>query len=180
VPHQKSEITMTNPKNGRAFPSRENRRGVATHPDTAAVCGAASSFHRAAGILCAAQRARPGTFRCVGCAQPLLKAERKFESGTEWPSFFAPLEGAIETTTDRSFGMARTDAHRSQCGGHLGHVFARMGRLQPGSGTALMAWYSASSPADFVQRFTHQRVAGSLHNGSAEGVHCHGGHGAPR
>lgn len=66
---------------------------------------------------------RPGTFRCVGCGQRLFQAERKFESGTGWPSFFAPLEGAVETTTDRSFGMARTEVHCSQCGGHLGHVF---------------------------------------------------------
>ena len=66
---------------------------------------------------------RSGTFRCVGCGQPLFQTERKFESGTGWPSFLSPLEGAIGTTTDRSFGMTRTEVHCSRCGGHLGHVF---------------------------------------------------------
>src|SRR5687767_13413918 len=66
---------------------------------------------------------RPGTFRCAGCAQPLFKADRKFESGTGWPSFFAPLEGSIATSSDRSFFMTRTEVHCSRCGGHLGHVF---------------------------------------------------------
>jgi hypothetical protein len=61
IRHQKSLIT--NPNNGRAFPDRKNRRGVATHSDTAAVCGAASSFHRGARILCAAQRAPVGHFQ---------------------------------------------------------------------------------------------------------------------
>ncbi len=69
------------------------------------------------------QEKRAGTFSCAGCGTPLFRAERKFESGTGWPSFFAPLEGAVETTVDRSHGMARTEVHCSQCGGHLGHVF---------------------------------------------------------
>jgi peptide-methionine (R)-S-oxide reductase len=66
---------------------------------------------------------RPGVFKCVGCGQPLFVSDRKFESGTGWPSFFAPLEGAIDTSTDRTFFMTRTEVHCSRCGGHLGHVF---------------------------------------------------------
>ena len=66
---------------------------------------------------------REGTFACAGCGQPLFKAERKFESGTGWPSFFSPLEGALGETVDRAHGMVRTEVHCSQCGSHLGHVF---------------------------------------------------------
>ena len=69
------------------------------------------------------QEKRPGTFSCAGCGQPLFVAERKFESGTGWPSFFAPLPGAIGESKDSSYGMVRTEVHCSQCGGHLGHVF---------------------------------------------------------
>ena len=66
---------------------------------------------------------RIGTFSCAGCGQALFMTGRKFESGTGWPSFFEPLEGSIETTVDRGYGMVRTEVHCSQCGGHLGHVF---------------------------------------------------------
>jgi len=66
---------------------------------------------------------RAGTFSCVACGQPLFVADRKFESGTGWPSFFAPLEGAIGSTVDRTFGMVRTEVHCNNCGGHLGQVF---------------------------------------------------------
>jgi peptide-methionine (R)-S-oxide reductase len=66
---------------------------------------------------------RAGVFRCAGCGQELFKADAKFESGTGWPSFWAPVENAVETTTDRNLGMERTEVHCSRCKGHLGHVF---------------------------------------------------------
>lgn len=69
------------------------------------------------------QEKRDGTFTCAGCGLPLFSADTKFESGTGWPSFWAPLEHAVETTTDRSFSMTRVEIHCARCGGHLGHVF---------------------------------------------------------
>jgi peptide-methionine (R)-S-oxide reductase len=66
---------------------------------------------------------RAGTFYCAGCGQPLFSASTKFESGTGWPSFWQPLDHAVETSEDRSYFMTRTEVHCANCGGHLGHVF---------------------------------------------------------
>ena len=66
---------------------------------------------------------RDGTFRCTACGQPLFTSDTKYESGTGWPSFYQPIDGAIGTTTDHSYGMTRVEVHCAHCGGHLGHVF---------------------------------------------------------
>jgi peptide-methionine (R)-S-oxide reductase len=66
---------------------------------------------------------RRGTFACAGCALPVYTSETKFESGTGWPSFTAPIQGAVRTKDDPGFFGTRTEVHCRRCGGHLGHVF---------------------------------------------------------
>ena len=66
---------------------------------------------------------RPGVFTCAACGTPAYDMATKFESGTGWPSFNAPIEGATATQTDRSYFMVRTEVHCATCGAHQGHVF---------------------------------------------------------
>ena len=66
---------------------------------------------------------RRGLFVCAGCALPLFRSEAKYDSRTGWPSFKAPIRGAVGTSTDYKIGIARTEVHCRRCGGHLGHVF---------------------------------------------------------
>lgn len=66
---------------------------------------------------------RPGTYACAGCALPVYTSQQKFESGTGWPSFTAPIAGAVRTRSDGILVFARTEVHCRRCGGHLGHVF---------------------------------------------------------
>jgi peptide-methionine (R)-S-oxide reductase len=76
-----------------------------------------------AGTSALNQEKRSGTFVCAACDTPLFTADTKYESGTGWPSFFRPIEGAVGTSEDDTFFMKRTEVHCANCGGHLGHVF---------------------------------------------------------
>ncbi|MFO6465688.1 peptide-methionine (R)-S-oxide reductase MsrB [Jannaschia sp. KMU-145] len=65
-----------------------------------------------------------GTYDCAGCANPVYASDTKFDSGTGWPSFWAPLaEDAVGTKTDYKLVLPRTEVHCARCGGHLGHIF---------------------------------------------------------
>ena len=104
------EITKTD-EEWRRILSRDRFRVLRKHDTEPAGTSPLNGEHRA------------GTFHCAGCDLPLFASTAKFESGTGWPSFTAPLAGAVGTTMDRSYFAVRTEVHCRRCGGHLGHVF---------------------------------------------------------
>lgn len=67
---------------------------------------------------------RSGQYYCAGCGEELFDSATKYESGSGWPSFYGPKDGAVATTLDSSHGMRRDEVHCAKCGGHLGHVFS--------------------------------------------------------
>ena len=69
------------------------------------------------------QEKRAGTYHCAGCDLAVYRSEDKYDSGTGWPSFTRPIEGAVGTSEDRGWFTTRTEVHCRRCGGHLGHVF---------------------------------------------------------
>ena len=89
----------------------EEKRVLLSHGTEAPFCG----------VLLGEKRA--GVFCCRECGLPLFRTGTKFESGTGWPSFYAPLPRAVGRSRDFSLGFVRTEVHCARCGGHLGHVF---------------------------------------------------------
>ena len=112
---------MDSPKTGKDLPKTDEEWRAALTPEQFQVLRQHGTER--AGTSPLNKEHRQGLFLCAACGKELFTSDTKFESGTGWPSFFTPLENAVETTTDRKFGMVRVEVHCARCKGHLGHVF---------------------------------------------------------
>jgi peptide-methionine (R)-S-oxide reductase len=112
---------MESPKTDKAIPKTDEEWRAALTPEQFQVLRQRGTER--AGTSPLNKEYRQGVFLCAACGKELFKSDSKFESGTGWPSFFTPLENAVETTADRKFGMVRVEVHCARCKGHLGHVF---------------------------------------------------------
>jgi peptide-methionine (R)-S-oxide reductase len=117
---RKSELTVKAPSKFEVSKTEEQWRKILTPAQFEVLRQEGTEL---AGTSPLTNEHRPGEFVCAGCNLPLFTPETKFESGTGWPSFYAPIAGAVETSVDKSFGATRTEVHCRHCGGHLGHVF---------------------------------------------------------
>src|SRR6185436_19838017 len=112
---------MDSPKTGKDLPKTDEEWRAALTPEQFQVLRQHGTER--AGTSPLNKEHRQGIFLCAACGKELFTSDTKFESGTGWPSFFTPLENAVETTNDRKFGMVRVEVHCARCKGHLGHVF---------------------------------------------------------
>ncbi|MDQ3080251.1 MAG: peptide-methionine (R)-S-oxide reductase MsrB [Pseudomonadota bacterium] len=102
-----------------------------------------------------------GTYTCAGCGTPLFGSDTKYDSGSGWPSFTAPVEGtAVDQITDRSHGMERTEVRCKACEGHLGHVFP------DGPGPEGMRYCINSASLDFEPEGANDKDAGLSDDGA--------------
>ena len=102
-----------------------------------------------------------GTYTCAGCGMPLFGGDTKYDSGSGWPSFTAPVErGAVDEITDRSHGMERTEVRCKACEGHLGHVFP------DGPGPEGMRYCINSASLDFEPEGANDKDAGLSDDGA--------------
>ncbi len=117
------DIAMDDPKNAQPFPiakTDEEWRAELTPQAYTVLRGHGTER---AGTSALNVEKRHGTYLCAACGQALFSSDTKYESGTGWPSFFAPLDNGVGTTVDSSYFMVRTEVHCARCGSHLGHLF---------------------------------------------------------
>ncbi|MCS3751094.1 peptide-methionine (R)-S-oxide reductase MsrB [Salinibacter ruber] len=100
--------------------SKEEWRRLLTKSEYQILFEAGTEPRRSSPLL---DETRTGTYICAACRLPLFSSKTKYESGTGWPSFWAPLDGQVDTKKDTKLGYTRTEYHCARCGGHQGHIF---------------------------------------------------------
>jgi methionine-R-sulfoxide reductase len=116
-------VTVWFRKRRQHLPSQQKQAGVAQAAFAGGLSGPVRGSDRTGRQQPLNSEKQAGTFICAACNQPLFDSAHKYDSGTGWPSFWQPLAGAVDTSTDFKLIYPRTEYHCSHCGGHQGHVF---------------------------------------------------------